>query len=84
MQGIVVMSGPLETMYNCFLLNRVPPAWENAGYPCLKVRGEEGPVMWIEMRYETDNGDTGDTEIDYGDIDVKLNNRSKGHSVQAN
>ena len=37
-KGIVVMSGPLENMYNCFLLNRVPPAWENAGYPCLKVR----------------------------------------------
>lgn len=36
-KGIVVMSGPLENMYNCFLLNRVPPAWENAGYPCLKV-----------------------------------------------
>jgi dynein heavy chain, axonemal len=42
-KGLVVMSGPLENMYNCFLLNRVPPAWENAGYPCLKPL-----ASWIE------------------------------------
>ena len=35
-KGIVVMSGPLEDMYNAFLFQRVPPAWEKAGYPCLK------------------------------------------------
>ncbi|CAM9811966.1 unnamed protein product [Ascophyllum nodosum] len=35
-RGIVVMSGPLEDMYNCFLFQRVPPSWEKAGYPCLK------------------------------------------------
>ncbi|CAM9936766.1 unnamed protein product [Ectocarpus sp. 6 AP-2014] len=35
-RGIVVMSGPLEEMYNCFLFQRVPPSWEKAGYPCLK------------------------------------------------
>jgi hypothetical protein len=39
------MSGPLENMYNCFLFNRVPPAWENAGYPCLKVRDGEMSVL---------------------------------------
>ena len=35
-QGLVVMSAELENMYHCFLLQRVPPAWEAAGYPCLK------------------------------------------------
>jgi len=35
-KGIVVMSGPLEAMYNCFLFQRVPDEWEKAGYPCLK------------------------------------------------
>ncbi|CAN0046856.1 unnamed protein product [Scytosiphon promiscuus] len=35
-RGVIVMSGPLEEMYNCFLFQRVPPSWEKAGYPCLK------------------------------------------------
>lgn len=35
-KGLVVMSSDLETMFDCFLYNRVPPAWENAGYPSLK------------------------------------------------
>jgi len=35
-KGEVVMSGPLENMYNCFVFQKVPPAWEEAGYPCLK------------------------------------------------
>lgn len=35
-KGEVVMSGALENMYNCFVFARVPPAWEAAGYPCLK------------------------------------------------
>jgi len=35
-KGLVVMSHSLEMIYNCFLLQRVPEEWENAGYPCLK------------------------------------------------
>ena len=35
-KGEVVMSGELEIMYNCFVFQKVPPAWEEAGYPCLK------------------------------------------------
>ena len=35
-KGEVVMSAPLEMMYNCFVFQKVPPAWEEAGYPCLK------------------------------------------------
>jgi len=35
-KGEVVMSGELELMYNCFVFQKVPPAWESAGYPCLK------------------------------------------------
>ncbi|CAM9815452.1 unnamed protein product, partial [Phaeothamnion confervicola] len=36
-QGLVVMSAALEDMYACFLSQRVPEAWERAGYPCLKA-----------------------------------------------
>ena len=35
-RGEVVMDGSLEVMFNCFVFQRVPPAWEEAGYPCLK------------------------------------------------
>jgi dynein heavy chain len=35
-KGLVVMSASLETMYTCFLLQRVPPEWEAAAYPSLK------------------------------------------------
>ena len=35
-KGEVVMSGELENMYNCFVFQKVPPKWEEAGYPCLK------------------------------------------------
>ena len=35
-KGEVVMSGELEIMYNCFVFQKVPPTWEEAGYPCLK------------------------------------------------
>ncbi|GMH64342.1 hypothetical protein TL16_g03940 [Triparma laevis f. inornata] len=35
-KGFIVMSGPLENMYNDFVFQRVPGQWENAGYPCLK------------------------------------------------
>ena len=46
-RGVVVMSGPLEAMYNSFVLLRVPPQWENAGYPCLKPLN-----TWIEDYFE--------------------------------
>lgn len=42
-KGEVVMSSDLETMYNCFVFQKVPPAWESAGYPCLKPL-----AAWIE------------------------------------
>ncbi|KAF1784043.1 P-loop containing nucleoside triphosphate hydrolase [Phytophthora cactorum] len=32
-KGLVVMSGPLEKMYNGFLIQQIPSEWENAGYP---------------------------------------------------
>lgn len=35
-KGEVVMSGELELMYNCFVFQKVPKPWEDAGYPCLK------------------------------------------------
>ena len=35
-KGEVVMDSVLENMYSCFVFQKVPPAWENAGYPCLK------------------------------------------------
>ncbi|OQR86425.1 dynein heavy chain [Achlya hypogyna] len=35
-KGLVVMSGPLERMYNGFLVQKIPSEWEDAGYPCLK------------------------------------------------
>jgi dynein heavy chain, axonemal len=35
-KGEVVMSGELERMYNCFVFQKVPTPWEEAGYPCLK------------------------------------------------
>jgi len=35
-KGFIVMSGPLEVMYNSFVFQRVPPVWEKNGYPCLK------------------------------------------------
>ena len=35
-KGLVVMSAPLELIYNGFLLQRSPASWEKAGYPCLK------------------------------------------------
>jgi dynein heavy chain len=35
-KGFIVMSGPLEVMYNSFVFQGVPPVWEKNGYPCLK------------------------------------------------
>jgi dynein heavy chain len=42
-KGEVVMSSELEIMYNCFVFQKVPPTWEEAGYPCLKPL-----ASWIE------------------------------------
>ncbi|DBA02677.1 TPA: hypothetical protein N0F65_010502 [Lagenidium giganteum] len=42
-KGLVVMSGPLEKMYNGFLIQKIPREWEDAGYPCLKPL-----AAWIE------------------------------------
>ena len=35
-KGLIVMSGDLESMYDSFLLNRVPEMWSSASYPSLK------------------------------------------------
>jgi len=46
-KGFIVMSGPLEVMYNSFVFQRVPPEWESNGYPCLK------PLpAWTEDHFE--------------------------------
>jgi dynein heavy chain len=42
-KGEVVMSSDLEIMYNAFVFQKVPPAWEEAGYPCLKPL-----ASWVE------------------------------------
>jgi dynein heavy chain len=42
-RGLVVMSSSLETMYSCFLFQRVPPEWEAAAYPSLKPLGS-----WVD------------------------------------
>jgi dynein heavy chain len=42
-KGEVVMSSELELMYNCFVFQKIPPTWEEAGYPCLKPLSS-----WIE------------------------------------
>jgi dynein heavy chain len=45
-KGLVVMSASLENMYQCFLFQRVPPEWENAGYPSLKPLS-----YWVENMF---------------------------------
>jgi dynein heavy chain len=42
-KGLIVMSGPLEEMFNAFIYQRQPPQWTNAGYPCLKPL-----ASWVE------------------------------------
>jgi dynein heavy chain len=42
-RGLVVMSSSLETMFSCFLFQKVPPDWEAAAYPSLKPLGS-----WVE------------------------------------
>jgi dynein heavy chain len=46
-KGLIVMSGPLELMYNCFVFQRVPDLWSSAGYPCLKPL-----ASWIEDHFQ--------------------------------
>ena len=46
-KGLVVMSAPLELIYNGFLLQRAPAGWEKAGYPCLKPL-----ASWVEDYFE--------------------------------
>jgi dynein heavy chain len=46
LQGLIVMSGELEDMFNCFMLQRTPGEWENAGYPCLKPLNS-----WVEDHF---------------------------------
>lgn len=38
-QGLAVMTGPLETMQAALQQNRVPAQWHAAGYPSLKPLG---------------------------------------------
>eukprot|EP01038_Epipyxis_sp_PR26KG_P008413 gene8413-11380_t len=42
-KGEVVMSNELELMFNCFIFQKVPLPWEEAGYPCLKPL-----ASWVE------------------------------------
>ena len=46
-KGLVVMSASLETMFQCFLFQRVPPDWESAAYPSLKPLG-----YWVENLFK--------------------------------
>ncbi len=36
LQGFIIMSPSLESVYVSFIYQRVPKMWEDAGYPCLK------------------------------------------------
>jgi dynein heavy chain, axonemal len=58
-KGEVVMSAELEVMYNAFIYQKVPPMWEEAGYPCLKplTAWAEDFFMRLEfMRVWLENG----------------------------
>eukprot|EP00606_Chrysophyceae_sp_TOSAG23-5_P000891 GSChrysophyteH2.ASY1.ANO1.1126.1 assembled CDS len=50
-KGEVVMDGVLENMYQCFIFQKVPPAWENAGYPCLKPLPSWGFMTAVKQTY---------------------------------
>ena len=56
-QGVVVMSGELENMFNSILNNQVPSLWQSAAYPSLKplaswvkdyFRRMDFFISWIE------------------------------------
>ncbi len=34
--GLIVMSGPLEEMFKCFVFQQIPPVWEAVAFPSLK------------------------------------------------
>lgn len=46
-KGLVVMSAQLEEMHQCFLFQKVPPAWEAAAYPSLKPLSS-----WVKDLYQ--------------------------------
>mmetsp|Transcript_33441 Transcript_33441/g.54338 ORF Transcript_33441/g.54338 Transcript_33441/m.54338 type:complete len:762 (+) Transcript_33441:1-2286(+) len=48
-KGLQVMSSELETIFNCFMLNRVPDLW--ALYPCLKPLGSWYNDMETRLRF---------------------------------
>lgn len=35
-KGLIVMSGPLEEMFKCFVFQQIPPVWEAVSFPSLK------------------------------------------------
>jgi dynein heavy chain len=35
-KGLIVMSGPLEEMFKCFVFQQIPPVWEAVAFPSLK------------------------------------------------
>lgn len=53
-QGLVVMSGPLERMYHGFLLQQVPREWEDAGYPCLKPLASWTEDLFARLSFARD------------------------------
>jgi len=42
-KGIALMSSELDSMYNCFLFNQVPPYWKKISFLSLKPLG-----AWFE------------------------------------
>jgi len=52
-KGLVVMSSQLEDIFNAFLVQKIPPMWNEVAYPCLKplnswVRDFEARIMFIK------------------------------------
>ncbi|VDN99016.1 unnamed protein product [Rodentolepis nana] len=52
-KGFLVMSEKLEKIYNSFLLNLVPEAWENAAYPSLKPLGSWMKDLALRVQFIT-------------------------------
>jgi dynein heavy chain len=42
-KGIILMGADLEAMYNCFMIQKVPPNWIKVAYPCMKPLNS-----WVE------------------------------------
>jgi len=53
-QGTVVMSAPLEDMAAKFNDDRVPPMWENVGYPSLKPLSTWMPDLILRVEFMSD------------------------------